>query len=296
MIRRAARLLWGAGTRFFQHNGPDRAAAIALYTLLSLLPLLIFLISLGVAFAGSFDAAYNGTLYLIGGVVVPLDQGSRDSLRQFVERAARLRWGGLLLLAWTGRRTFMSLFGALEAVFEVPARSFFHGLAHGNLLGVGMVLVTGLGLIATLALTALTATAEGLLARLPVGGTVALAAFHGVSGFVIDNVLPPLITLSFLFMVYRIVPRRMVTTRQALTGALVGAVLWELAKAGFAWYVRNLAHYVGLYGALEAVIVLALWLELSFSVILFGGEVVALLIEPGARLPGPTAGTAEAKT
>ena len=35
--------------RFQDHNGPDRAAAVAYYTLLSLLPMLIFLISLGVA-------------------------------------------------------------------------------------------------------------------------------------------------------------------------------------------------------------------------------------------------------
>jgi membrane protein len=283
VIRRGARLLWAAGERFFRHNGPDRAAAIALYTLLSLLPLLIFLISLGVAVAGSFEKAYNGTLYLIGGVVVPLDRASRQALRDFVERAVALRWGGLLLLAWTGRRMFMSLVGALHAVFEVPSRGFFVGLARGNLLGLGLVLVTGLGLVATLALTTLTATAEGLLRRLPLGGGAALAAFQGVTGVVLDHVVPPLITLSFLFIVYRVVPRRYVTTRQAAIGALVATVLWELAKAGFAWYVRNLAQYVGLYGALEAIIVLALWLELSFSVILFGGSVVALLMDPDAR-------------
>lgn len=283
MIWRAARLLWAAGERFFRHNGPDRAAAIALYTLLSLLPLLIFLISLGVAVAGSFEAAYNGTLYLIGGVVVPLDQASRVALRDFVERAIALRWGGLLLLAWTGRRMFMSLVGALQAVFEVPSRGFFRGLARGNVLAFGLVLVTGLGLVATLALTAFSATAEGLLRRLPMGGSAALAAFQGLTGVVLEHVVPPLITLTFLFIVYRIVPRRFVTTRQAAVGALVATVLWEVAKLGFAWYVRHLAQYVGLYGTLEAVIVLALWLELSFSIILFGGAVVALLIDPVAR-------------
>ncbi len=277
MIARAARLLWDAGGSFFRHNGPDRAAAIALYTLLSLLPLLIFLISLGIAVAGSFDAAYNGTLYLIGGVVLPLDHGSREALRQFVARATSLRWGGALLLAWTGRRTFMSLFGALESVFGVPPRSFLGGLARGNLLGLGMVLTAGLALLATLALTALTAVAEGLLTRLPVGAPAAVAAFQGLMGLVFDTLLPPIITLSFLLIVYRVVPRGGVSLRAALAGALVATLLWELGKAGFAWYVRNLAQYAGLYGALEAVIVLALWLELCFSVILYGGEVVALL-------------------
>ena len=41
--QRLRRLAWRALIRFLDHNGPDRAAAVAYYTLLSLLPLLIFL-------------------------------------------------------------------------------------------------------------------------------------------------------------------------------------------------------------------------------------------------------------
>jgi uncharacterized BrkB/YihY/UPF0761 family membrane protein len=58
---------------------------------------------------------------------------------------------------------------------------------------------------------------------------------------------------------------------------LIATVLWEGAKLAFAYYVRNLAHYAGFYGTLEAIIVLALWLELSVSIILYCGEIVALL-------------------
>ena len=58
----------------------------------------------------------------------------------------------------------------------------------------------------------------------------------------------------------------------------IATVLWEGAKAAFAYYLRNLARVAGLYGALEGVIVLALWLELSVSIILYCAEIVALLI------------------
>jgi membrane protein len=92
-------------------------------------------------------------------------------------------------------------------------------------------------------------------------------------------VLRPLVTFSFLFYLYRVMPRRVVTTRNALAGAALGTGLWELARLGFTYYVRHVARYAGLYGALEAIIVLALWLELSASIILYCGEVVALLIE-----------------
>ena len=60
-LRSAGRVAWQAFMRFQDHHGPDRAAAVAYYTLLSLVPLLIFMISLGVAVLGSFDAAYRGS-------------------------------------------------------------------------------------------------------------------------------------------------------------------------------------------------------------------------------------------
>ena len=282
MIPAPARIAWRAFQRFIEHAGPDRAAAVAYYTLLSLLPLFIFVISVGVALLGSFDAAYQGTLILFGGLVVHLDQASLDTLRAFVERSVRFQWPGILLLAWTSKRVFGGLLSALEAVFQVPGRGF----ARGNLMALAMVLITGVGLLATLALTLVVATAEGLLLRFAPMGADAL---RGMTAIAVTRGLPVLITLSFFFIVYRFVPHRVMRARHALAGAVLATVLWEGAKAGFAYYVRNLAHYAGLYGALEGVIVLALWLELSVSIILYCGEVVALLIP--AAIPAIPAAT-----
>ena len=85
-------LAWRALWRLVEHNGPDRAAACAYYTLLSLLPMLIFSISLGGLVFGSPDDAYNATVFLFRGVVVHLDQRSMEALRGFVQHAARFQW------------------------------------------------------------------------------------------------------------------------------------------------------------------------------------------------------------
>lgn len=274
MILGAGRLVWRALVRFHDHNGPDRAAAVSYYTLLSLLPMLIFLISIGVSIYGSFERAYEGTLFLFRGVVVHMDTRTLEALRTFAERAARFQWPGLLLLAWTSKRIFASLMSALEAVFEVEGRGF----AKGNLVALAMVLVMGVGLLATLAVTTAVATVEGLVLR--IAGPMGAGALHGLTGVLLGHVLPILITVTFFFMVYRIVPGRVVGNAEAALGALLATLLWEGAKAGFAYYVRNLAHNAGVYGSLEGVIVLALWLELSVSIILYCGEIVALLTLP----------------
>jgi len=274
VIRNLGRTAWRALDRFLAHHGPDRAAAVAYYTLLSLLPLLIFVISVGVAIYGSFDAAYQGTLVLFGGLVVHLDQASLDTMREFVARSVRFRWPGILVLAWTSKRVFASLLSALETAFEVPPRGF----AGGNLMSLAMVLITGVGLLATLALTLFIATAEGLLQRFaPFGAGDAL---RSLTALLLTRGLPVGVTLTFFFIVYRVVPHRAMRARYALAGAVLATVLWEAAKAAFAYYVRSLAHYAGLYGAFEGIIVLALWLQLSASIGLYSAEVVALLIPP----------------
>ena len=270
MIRQGARLAWRALNRFSDHNGPDRAAAVAYYTLLSLLPLLIFLISAAAQILGSFDAAYRATFAFFRGVIMHMDEESQRALRTFVERSVRFQWPGILLLAWTGRRTFASLFSALDSVFERPGRSF----AKGNLVALGMVTLAGLGVLATMAFTMALAAAEGALSR--IAGSNGTHLFEGLNAFLLTEAFPAVVTFTFFFILYRFAPRS-VRTKDAVIGALVATFLWETAKAAFAYYVRNLAHYAGLYGTLEGVIVLGLWLELSVSIVLYGGEIVALL-------------------
>jgi membrane protein len=96
------------------------------------------------------------------------------------------------------------------------------------------------------------------------------------------------VTFAFFFILYRFVPRRVTSVGNAAVGALLATILWELAKNAFAWYIRNLTSASNVYGALVGIIVLALWLEISVSIILYCGEVVALLIHQKAAERAPT--------
>ncbi len=278
MIRKAGRIAWRAYWRFQQHGGPDRAAAVAFYTLLSLLPLLIFVISVGAHVLGSFDRAYEGSLLLFQGIVVHLDAKTLESLRAFVERAGRFYGPALVLLAWTARGIFVSLFSALETIFERPSR---RGFLKGNLLAFGLVILMGIAQLVTMVLTTTLATTEGLLLRYAAPEDRVMVEV--VATRLLTVALPAAITFTFLFLLYWVAPRQVTTKRHAALGALLATFLWEVAKAAFSYYVRNLARFIGLYGALEGVIVMALWLELSVAIIFYCGEIVALSIRGDAR-------------
>ncbi len=266
------RLTWRAFCRFQDHKGPDLAAAVSYYTLLTLVPLLVFSISISVGVLGSFEATYQAATLFFRGILGQLSPAAQESLRAFVQHALRFQLVGLILLAWTSKRAFSTLAAALETIFGVPSRGF----VRGNLLALATVFASGLALLATIMLTVVLAAVEGLLLRY---APLSAYGFVGLTGWLLSRALPLVITLSFFFYLYRVVPRRVVTTRHALAGALLATTLWELARWAFTLYVRHVARYAGLYGALEAIIVLALWVEVSASIILFCGEVVALLLE-----------------
>jgi membrane protein len=126
-----------------------------------------------------------------------------------------------------------------------------------------------------MALSMLRATSEGLLLRFAQSGTL-----QNLGGIFVSTLLPVMVSFSFFYVIYRVVPRRVVRHGDAMAGALLATVLWEGAKSGFAYYLRNVARYAGVYGALEAIIVLAMWLEISVSIVLYCAEVVALIIVP----------------
>jgi len=91
----------------------------------------------------------------------------------------------------------------------------------------------------------------------------------------------PLLAILVLFLLaifYRYGPcRRVAKWRWVSVGSLFATAVWLLASAGFSLYVSNFAHYDRMYGSLGAVIILLLWLYISFYIVLLGAEINAEL-------------------
>jgi len=76
----------------------------------------------------------------------------------------------------------------------------------------------------------------------------------------------------FLLM-YRYLPPRKIHWSTAVVAATFAAVLFELLKLAFGWYVTNVADYRSTYGNLATLVVLILWIYYSATVFILGGEV-----------------------
>jgi len=116
------------------------------------------------------------------------------------------------------------------------------------------------------------------------GAAVALSAQKVLSTLGIEEGLAPgwshlgIFFLSWMVftMFFVLVPNRRVPFRDAVVGAFLSAVLFDVAKLGFVTYVSN-ANYSVIYGALATIPIFLFWLYIVWALILFGASLAASL-------------------
>ena len=97
-------------------------------------------------------------------------------------------------------------------------------------------------------------------------------------------VLTILLDTALFVMIYRFVPNRRIRWSSVLAGGLATAVLWELAKQAFRWYIEGAGVYSAVYGSLGVTIALMMWVYYSATVFILGAAFIRGLEEGRSRV------------
>jgi membrane protein len=87
---------------------------------------------------------------------------------------------------------------------------------------------------------------------------------------VAPTLLSYLISVAAFFFLYFVLPNTKVQVRAAVWGAAVAALVWSLAKYGFAQYVTEFIPYSKVYGVVGLVPLGVFWIYITWLIVLFG--------------------------
>ncbi len=252
--------------QFYRQRGLQIASSLAYATLLALVPLVTVMFG----FLGGLSVFENmgDTIqtFIFNNFAPAFGDSVRQYLNEFSEKASKLTTTGIVVLVAIALMLMATIDSALNTIWHVRRRRnpVARFLVYWAIISLGPLLL-GIGLVTT----------SFLLSTSVVSGVdVSL-------GFDIKNKLLsslPFLTTSIAFtLIYVLIPNCYVSRRDALTGGVIAAALFELAKYGFGIYVKSVPSYEAIYGAIAIIPTFLIWIYMSWVIVILGAHITFCL-------------------
>ena len=255
-LKRLARHAW-------QHFQEDRcleeAASLSYTSLLAMVPLLAVIF--GVISIFPVFSQFSGILqsFIFDNFMPAAGEQIEPYLDTFLNSVSSLTLPGTVMLIITALLLMVRIEVAFNRIWRVErARTLTNRIVmYWAVLTLGPIMIG----------TAIALSAQNIIVALGIEEGIA-PVWHAIGIF--------LLSWLVFTMIFVLVPNRRVQFRDAVVGAFLSAVLFELAKQGFVAYVSN-ANYSKIYGALATIPIFLFWLYIVWTVVLFGASLSASL-------------------
>ena len=249
------KLLFYTVRGLLDHGTVVRSAALTFYTLMSVVPILALVFAIVKGFGLAEGLIQN--IY----AAFPQNPEMIDYLVEFAQKAlARTQGGvvalfGLATLFWAVIRVFGSVESAFNNIWEVKStrsitRQWIDYITVVLVVPILWVIANALGNFAQ----ELLGLNDSILSKL-----LMKAAALGV------------IWVMFTFL-YIVVPNTKVRFGSALTAGIVAGTAFLFFQWGYLYLQRWMTSYNAIYGSFAALPLFLVWLQTSWEIVLFGGE------------------------
>ncbi len=263
-----------------QNSILETASSLSFSTIFSLIPALALLLAAVTAYPGLSALRERMETFFVTNLMPDTGLQVGVAIAGFVKAAGQLTVFGIVGLIGAALILLTSIEAAFNKIFHVarPRRLAVRLLVFWTLMTIGPLLL-GLGV-----------SLFGIFTALPL-----FVVGHKSSGFdlLLGSLMPAFLGWVVLTVLYAIVPNRRVFLKDAMTGALVAAVLLTFIRYTFAFYVITMTTYQAIYGALAAIPVFLVWVFLVWAIVLTGAVVASSMPdwrhERSGAMSGPAA-------
>jgi membrane protein len=252
------------------HNDTRLGASLAFYSLLSLAPLVLVLVSIAGLVFGHRAAGHA----IVQAAQATIGPAGADVIRGFLLGSHNESHGiiagiaGLITLLFSASGVLIELHDTLNTVWEIPGPKigglrYFVVYIKQRLFSFGMVLAIGFLLIISLAISAVISSL----------GAFSVLQFPGAETLLhIANALVSFIVISGVFAaIYKIMPDVRLEWRDVILGGAVTSLLFTIGKLILGIYLGR-ASYGSMYGAAGSIVVAIVWVYYSAQIFFLGAE------------------------
>ncbi len=257
-----------SGSEFLSNNSFRHAAALSYYTIFSLPPLLLIVITVASSVFGG--DALTGQIYGQMKGLVGADSAKflQDSIAEFTkqQKSGLASIIGIGTLVFAATTFFVTLQESINDIWnlKVKPRSGIWQFIRDRLLSFGLILSVALLLLISFVISAILSSFTDYLRQLLPEITVIV--IH-----LVDFGLSLFITSLLFALIYRFLPDAIIRWRDVGVGAFITALLFLVGKYLIALYIAK-SNPGSAFGAAGSAIVLLLWVNYSSLIIFFGAE------------------------
>lgn len=257
------------GQLIFRYKDDDLSAMsahITYYLILSFFPFLIFLINL-LSFTNlPGEVSITNISKFIPKEISALMKNIVD--RTLQSKSKTLLSFSMLGSLWAASRSIFAVIKGLNKAYDVDETRKFIVL---NLIAV----VSTIGIIIMILLSLIMIVFGKIIGEYVFGLAGAVGVFEFVWS-ILRYFIPAAVMYITFTLLYKYAPNKKLKARNIRLGATFATFGWLLSSFVFSYYVDNFRNYEKVYGSLGGMIVLIIWLNVSTSIILIGGELNAI--------------------
>jgi membrane protein len=266
-IRRAQGSFAGALLRrFLDADLMTQSAALALYAILSLAPLLLLLVWLTSALLpGAQDAVMTQVAQLAGAEAEQVARTIVANAEARPDTGSIAGWWSVALLFVGATAVFAQLQDALNQIFRTDATRLAGAMAwlRKRIFSLGLVFALGFLLLVSMTITTVL--------------QLAFARFEWMLPLM-ANIASWLVYAIGFALMYHYLPDRSVGWRRALQGGAITALLFVLGRAAIAWYLER-ADPGSAYGSMGTIVLGLVWMYYAALIVFIGAMATAVMDE-----------------
>ncbi len=274
MVKKVRSILTMTIDRFVTDTCLSHAAALSFYVVLSIIPMLFVVISVGSYIVGSTHSFFPYIMSILRQFVPDISPAVSADVGKLLSKRSTIGVVGFIFLLFASDLALLEAKRSLDVIFRLEKRKNPLFIKSKSML---VIIVGGIVVAFLFIITPIFKVLIKL--DLP----LISKTLYVVAQILSSRMFAFLMIFLLFTAAYYFLPSKRIDRTYTLLAGGITTVLWTIVRTLFSWYLTYHSKINIVYGSLAAIIIIILWVYYTSLIFLFSAEFVSSLKEARER-------------